>query len=93
MDAEMLLWAYRTGDFQAISAEFSEFLFAMETLPEANADVRLKLSLITHLQFIGMTYNKPELQQLSIVILCTKQCWQVKAAIKEAILLMEDIIS
>ncbi|MEJ8833116.1 hypothetical protein [Enterobacter cloacae] len=92
MEADILLWAYRNGDFDVISAEITESINAMKNYPESSPGLHLKISLITHFQVIGMTYKKPELQQLSIVILSIKKNWQLNATINEAVLLMEDII-
>lgn len=93
MDTEMILWIYRTGDFSALSPELSELHYNIARFPEARTELRLKISLINHFQIIGMTYKKPILQQLSIVILCSDKNWQLEAALKEALLVMEEIIS
>ncbi|MCK7229996.1 hypothetical protein L8P27_19520 [Enterobacter asburiae] len=93
IDADVLMWIYRTGDFKSISNELNESVSHMTNFPDLGVNLHLKMSIVTHLQLIGMTYKKPELQQLSIVALCSKKNWQLKAALKDAILLMEDIIA
>lgn len=92
VDAEMLLCIYRTGDYAALSVELSELHHNMLQFSEAKPELQLKIATINHLQIIGMTYKKHTLQQLSIMVLCSETNWQLNAALKEAVLVMDEII-